>query len=140
MTSSDDSNEAPNQTAYYPKWLDNLADNATVEGAAMQGVLQGAEPVHQLITEARKLYGNQMFQFTGDYGDGFLEEYTCKIHGEPTSVVVVVKCNAAGKTEHIVVNHRPRSSVLLFARLMGQTFASTPLSKYFIAPTSEARG
>jgi len=34
------------------------------------------------------------------------------------------------------VNHRPRSSVLLFARVMGQKFAGTSLAKYFI--TSES--
>jgi hypothetical protein len=96
--------------------------------------LRGAEFVHKLVTDARKIYENQQFQFTGDYGDnGFLEEYTCKILGEPTSVVVTVKRNAAGKAQHLVVNHRPRSSVLLFAHLMGKTYAGTPLAKYFIS-------
>ncbi|HEY1654809.1 MAG TPA: hypothetical protein VGF86_06845 [Candidatus Tumulicola sp.] len=32
---------------------------------------------------------------------------------------MTVSRNADGKTQHLVVNHRPRSSVLLFARLMG---------------------
>ena len=30
-----------------------------------------------------------------------------------------------------MVNHRPRSSVMLFARLMGEKYAGTPLAKYF---------
>jgi hypothetical protein len=88
-----------------------------------------------LVKEYRpgKVYENQQFQFTGDYGDnGFLEEYTCKIQGEPTSVVVTVKRNAAGKAQHLVVNHRPRSSVFLFGRIMGKMYAGTPLAKYFI--------
>ena len=132
MTSTENSDRKP--TGYYPLWLDNLADDVTGEGAAMQGVLQGAECVHKLVTDARKLYENQQFSFTGDYGDnGFLEEYTCAIHGEPTRVVVTVKRNAAGKTQHLVVNHRPRSSVLLFARLMGEKYAGTPLEKFFIS-------
>jgi hypothetical protein len=114
-----------------------MADDITGEGAAMQGVLHGAESVHKLVTDARKVYENQQFQFTGDYGDnGFLEEYTCKIQGEPTSVVVTVKRNAAGKAQHLVVNHRPRSSVLLFARIMGKMYAGTPLAKYFISSES----
>jgi hypothetical protein len=97
-----------------------------------------AEAVRKLVRDARTLYQNQEFQFTGDYGDnGFLDEYTCQIQGEPTSVVVTVKRNAAGQAEHLVVNHRPRSSVLLFARLMGEKYAGTPLAKYFI--TSESR-
>ena len=122
---------------YYPLWLDNLADDVTGEGAAMQGVAQGADAVRTIVVAARELYEHQEFKFIGNYGDnGFLEDYTCKIHGEPTSVVVTVTRNAAGKTQHLVVNHRPRSSVLLFARLMGEKFAGTPLAKYFI--TSES--
>jgi hypothetical protein len=122
---------------YYPWWLDNLADDVTGEGAAMQGVAQGAEAVRTIVVAARELYEHQEFKFTGDYGDnGFLEDYTCKIRGEPTSVVVTVTRNAAGKAQKLVVNHRPRSSVLLFAHLMGEKFAGTPLAKYFI--TSES--
>ena len=117
---------------YYPKWLDTLADDATGEGAAMQGVAQGAEAVRAIVVAAREEYKNQQFSFTGDFGeDGFIEEYSCEIRGEPTKVVVTVHRNAAGKTQHLVVNHRPRSSVLLFARLMSEQFAGTPLAKLF---------
>jgi hypothetical protein len=85
------------------------------------------------VLDARALYERQEFQFTGDYGDdSFLEEYTCLIKGEPTSVVVTVKRNAAGQAQHQVVNHRPRSSVMLFARLTGEKYAGTPLARYFI--------
>jgi hypothetical protein len=104
----------------------------------MQGVLQGAENVRNLVTEARKVYQNQVFQFTGDYGSkGFLEEYTCEIEGQPTSVVVVVTRNSEGKCQRLVVNHRPRSSVLLFARIMGKKYAGTPFAKYFISDDAE---
>ena len=132
MTSSSSSDPTRTPGRYYPWWLDNLAEDATGEGAALQGVVQGAESVHKVVTDARVLYENQQVQFTGNYGeDGFLEEYTCNIQGQPTRVVVTVKRNAAGKAQHLVVNHRPRSSVLLFARLMGKMYAGTPLAKYF---------
>ena len=122
---------------YYPWWLDNLADDVTGEGAAMQGTAQGAEAVRSIVVAARELYEHQEFSFTGDYGEnGFLEDYTCQIRGEPTSVVVTVTRNAAGEAQHLVVNHRPRSSVLLFARLMGEKFAGTSLAKLFIASES----
>jgi hypothetical protein len=137
MTSTGSSDPPRKRTDYYPWWLDNLADDVTGEGAAMQGTLHGAEAVRTLVLEARELYEHQEFQFTGDYGDnGFLEEYTCQIQGEPTSVVVTVTRNAAGKAQHLVVNHRPRSSVMLFARVMGEKYAGTPPAKYFI--TSES--
>jgi len=119
-------------TKYYPWWLDNLADDATGEGAAIQGVLHGKDAVRTLVLDARELYEDQEFQFTGNYGDkGFIEEYTCKIQGEPTSAVVTVTRNEAGKAQHLVVNHRPRSSVLLFARVMGKKYVGTPMAKYF---------
>jgi hypothetical protein len=122
---------------YYPWWLDNLADDVTGEGAAIQGALQGAEAVRKLVLDARELYEDQELSFAGDYGDrGFIEEYTCLIHGEPTSAVATITRNAAGKAQHIVVNHRPRSSVLLFARLMGEKYAGTPMAKYFITDES----
>jgi hypothetical protein len=141
MTSTGGSAPAGKLTArdYYPWWLDNLAEDVTGEGAAMQGVLHGAENVRTLVLDARTLYQNQEFQFTGDYGEnGFLEEYTCQIQGEPTSVVVTVKRNPEGKAQQLVVNHRPRSSVLLFARLMGKKYAGTPLAQYFITSESFA--
>jgi hypothetical protein len=137
MTTTGNSDPTRKSTGYYPWWLDNMADDITGEGAAMQGVLHGAENVRRLVLDARKVYENQEFQFTGDYGDdGFLEEYTCKIQGEPTRVVVTVKRNADGKAQHLVVNHRPRSSVLLFARVMGEKYAGTALAEYFITDKS----
>jgi hypothetical protein len=118
---------------YYPWWLDNLADDATLEGAAIQGTARGAEAVRTIVVDARTLYEDQEFSFAGDYGDnGYLEQYTCNIRGEPTRVVVTVARNSAGKAQQLAVLHRPRSSVLLFSRLMGEKYAGTPLAQYFI--------
>lgn len=137
MTSTGNSDPNRKRTDYYPWWLDNLADHVTGAGAAIEGTLHGAENVRRLVLDARELYEQHEFQFTGDYGDkGFLEEYTCLIQGAPTSVVVTVHRSTAGKAQHLVVNHRPRSSVLLFARLMGEKYAGTPLAKYFITADS----
>jgi len=137
MTSSEGNETGSNHTRYYPWWLDKLADDVTGEGAAIQGVIQGAEFVHTVVMDARKIYANQTIEFTGNYGDSsFLEEYHCNIEGQPTQVVVTVKRNAAGQCQHLVVNHRPRSSVLLFARLMGKQYAGTPLAKFFITGES----
>ena len=132
MKSTGSNDSSGKLTNYYPWWLDNLADDVTGEGAAIEGTLHGAEDVRRLVLDARELYQQHEFQFTGNYGDkGFIEEYTCLIKGAPTSAVVTVTRNAAGKAQHIVVNHRPRSSVLLFARVMGEKYAGTPLAKYF---------
>jgi hypothetical protein len=118
---------------YYPWWLDKLANDVTGEGAFMDGTAQGADAVHSIVVYAKTLYEFQDFSFTGPYGDnGFLEQYSTQIRGEPARVVVTVTRNAQGQAQHIVVNHRPRSSVLLLARLMDEKYASTPLEKLFI--------
>ena len=123
---------------YYPWWLDKLADDVTGEGAFIEGAAQGAEAVRSIVTYARTVYEYQEFNFTGDYGDsGFLEDYTTQVRGEPTGVVVTVTRNAAGQAQHLVVNHRPRRSVLLLARLCSEKFADTPLGKLFIADGPE---
>jgi len=72
-------------TEYYPRWLDNLADDATLEGAAMNGTARGAETVRSIVLYARTLYEHQVFSYTGPYGDdGFLEQYTTPIRGKAT--------------------------------------------------------
>jgi hypothetical protein len=140
MKSTGSIDSAGKLTNYYPWSLDNLADDVTGEGAAIEGTLHGAEQVRKLVLDARELYEQHEFQFVGDYSDkGFIEEYTCLIQGAPTSAVVTVTRNAAGKAQHLVVNHRPRSSVMLFARVMGEKYAGTPLAKYFITSESSRR-
>ena len=52
---------------YYPEWLDNLADDATLEAPAMNGSAHGAEAVRAIVVEARKLYEFQDFNLTGHY-------------------------------------------------------------------------
>src|SRR3954467_1807101 len=102
---------------YYPAWLDKMADDATVEGSMLDGVVQGAEAVRSVVPTIRSFYDRQEFKFAGPYGDNsFLEDYVADVRGEPLGCVVLVTRNAAGQTQHIVASYRPRSSLLLFAR------------------------
>ena len=41
---------------YFPAWLNNLADDVTLEGSMMDGAVQGAEAVRTLLVYIRKLY------------------------------------------------------------------------------------
>jgi hypothetical protein len=78
------------------------------------------------------VYDDQVFNFAGPVGDyGFLEDYTTQIRGVPTKVVVLVTFNTAGQTQQVVVNHRPRSALLSFSRLMLEKFADSPLAKHW---------
>jgi hypothetical protein len=117
---------------YYPEWLDNLADDVTLEAAAMDGTASGAEDVRSILVAARQLYDQQEFNYAGPCGEsGFVEDYSSSVRGVPTYVVVLVSFNAAGQTQRVVVNHRPRSAVLQFSRLMLERFTGTPYAKHW---------
>jgi hypothetical protein len=132
MTYLGSGDPARRRTDYYPSWLDNLADNVTVEGSAMDGAVQGAEAVRTILVYIRTLYEYQEFNFAGPYGyNGFLEDYTAQVRGEPIGSVVLVTRNAAGQAQHIVANYRPRSSLLLLSRLLGEKFAGAPYGEHF---------
>jgi hypothetical protein len=116
---------------YYPEWLDNLADDVSFEAAAMDGTAHGAADVRSIVVTAKELCENQQFSYAGPCGDnGFLELYTTDVRGVHTRVVVVVTFNDAGRTQQIVVNHRPRSALLSFSRVMLEKFTGTPLAKH----------
>jgi len=117
---------------YYPEWLDNLAADVTLEAAAMDGSAHGAADVRSIVVAAKELYDNQQFSYAGPCGeDGFLEVYTTDIHGVHTRVIVLVNFNDAGQAQQIVVNHRPRSALLAFSRVMLEKFSGTPLARHW---------
>jgi hypothetical protein len=119
---------------YRPDWLDNLADDVTIEGSVLTGIAEGPEAIRAILGFARTLYDYQEFNYVGPYGDhGFVEDYTSMVRGEPIGSVVVVRFNEAGQTARIVVNHRPLHSVLLWSQLMGEHFADTGYAQYFLS-------
>jgi hypothetical protein len=122
---------------YYPAWLDNLAHDVTLEGSMMDGFVQGAEAVRTVLVAIRTVYDYQEFNFVGPYGDnGWLEDYTAGVRGEPIGNVTLVTRDAAGQTQHVVGNYRPRSTLLLLSRLIREKLAGTPYAEHFLAPES----
>ena len=129
----------PALKGYFPAWLNNLADDATVEGSMLDGVVEGADAVRSVVLTIRSMYEHQEFKFAGPYGtNGFLEDYVAEVNGEPIGCVVLVTRNAAGQTQQVVASYRPRTSLLLFARLLGERFAGTPIAEHFIAGESSS--
>jgi hypothetical protein len=123
---------------YRPVWLSTLADDVTLEGSAMNGVVQGSETVRAIVTYIRTLYDSQEFNFAGPYGEnGFLEDYTAHVRGEQLGNVVLVTRNAAGQAQQIVANYRPRTTLLLVSRLIGEHFADTPYGAHFASSDPE---
>jgi hypothetical protein len=100
--------------------------------------VQGAEAARTIVVTIRTLYGDsQEFRFAGPCGEhGWLEDYIARVGGKPLGCVALVTRNPAGETQHIVASYRPRSSLLLFSRLLGEKFAGTPYAKYFLASES----
>jgi hypothetical protein len=114
-----------------------MADDVTVEGSAMDGAVQGAEAVRTILITIRYLYDSQKFNFVGPFGeDGLLEDYNAQVRGEPISCVVLITKNEAGQAQRIVANYRPRSSLLLLSRLVGEKLAGTPSGEHFAAGES----
>ena len=106
----------------------------TIEGSVLTGIAEGPEAIRAILGFARTLYEYQEFSFVGPYGDnGFVDDYTSMVQGEPIGSVVVVRFNEAGQTARIMVNHLPLHSVLLWSQLMGEHFAGTPYAQYFLS-------
>ena len=117
---------------YFPVWLNNLADDVTLEGSLMNGFVQGPEAVRAIVTCIRKIYEHQEFSFAGPFGENvFFENYTGWVQGEPIGCTVMVIRNAAGQAQHIAASYRPLNTVLLLSRLVGDYFAGTPYSEHF---------
>jgi hypothetical protein len=125
-------------TEYQPVWVANLADDVTIEGSAMNGVVQGADAVRAIVTYIRTLYDSQEFKFAGPYGDNnFLEDYTASVKGQQLGNVVLITRNEAGQAQHIVANYRPRTTLLLVSRFVGEHFADSPYGKHFASSALE---
>ena len=133
------SDPGPQLAGYYPEWLDNLADDVTLEGSAMDGFMQGAAEVRAVLVYIRSLYDYQKFNFAGPYGEnGFLEDYTAQVRGGgQIGNVVLVTRNAAGQAQHIVANYRPRTTLLHLSRLIGEQLDGTPYGEHFATSALE---
>ena len=119
---------------YYPAWLKDLANDCTLEGSMLDGVVLGAEAVRSVVVTIRSLYDRQEHKFAGPYGDnGFMEDYVAEVRGEPLGCVVLITRNAAGQSQHVVASYRPRTSLLHFSRILGEKFAGTPIAEHFIS-------
>jgi len=128
----------PSLKDYFPAWVNNMADDATVEGSMLNGVVEGADAVRSVVLTIRSMYEDQVFKVACPYDDnGFLEHYIAKVNGAPIGCVVLITRNAAGKTQHVVASYRPLSSLLLFSRLLHEKFAGSPIAEHFAISAPE---
>src|SRR5215469_312282 len=94
--------DGPALQGYYPAWVDNLAEDAVLEGSMLDGAVQGAEAVRSVVTTIRSLYDRQAHKYAGPCGEvGFIEDYVALVRGEPIGCVVLVRFNEARKAQRI---------------------------------------
>jgi hypothetical protein len=117
---------------YFPAWVNNLADDAILEGSMINGTIHGTEDIRTVVTTIRSLYDFQEFNFTGPYREtGWTEDYIAQVKGEPLGCIVVVTTNPAGQAQHVIASYRPFDTVVLFSRLLREQLAGTSLENYF---------
>jgi hypothetical protein len=122
----------PDLKSYYPEWVKNVADDATLEGTMLDGVIVGREGLQSVVLKIKELYDRQDFVSVGPYGDNdWIEEYVAEIHGKPLGCILLVKFNDSGQAHHIVASYRPRTTVNYFANLLADEFAGTPIEEHF---------
>ena len=80
----------------------------------------------------KDVYEFQEFHYAGPCGENsFLEDYTSSVRGVSLYVIVLVTFNADVLAQRVVVNYRPRSSLLVLSRVMLERFAGTPHAKHW---------
>ena len=127
----------PDLKDYFPPWLNNVAEDATLEGSFMDGVVVGREGLVTVISKIKGLYEVQTFVSAGPYGEnGWIEEYVVHVEGETLGGVVLIKRDEAGQTQHVIAGYRPRTSVLYLSRRLAEEFAGTPYAEHFASASS----
>ena len=127
----------PGLKDYFPAWLKDVAEDATLEGSFLDGVIVGREGLLAVVLKIKDLYEDQTFVSVGPYGDNvWIEEYVTHVGGDPIGGVVMVKKNEAGQTQHVLAGYRPRTSVVHLAQRLAEEFAGTPYAEYFAASES----
>ena len=127
----------PNLKDYKLEWLNDVAEDATLEGSFMDGVVVGREGLVTVISKIKALYEDQTFMSVGPYGEnGWIEEYVTHVGGETLGGLVLVKRNDMGQTQHVIAGYRPRSSVLWLSRHMAEELAGTPYAEHFLSASS----
>ena len=116
---------------YYPAWLDNLADDVTLEAAAMDGAAHGAEAVGPSRWPASSMSTRN--SATPDLVATATSWRTTPAAsaGTPTFVVVLVSFDAAGANPAHRGEPPATSAMLPLSRVMLEKFAGTPYEKHW---------
>jgi hypothetical protein len=117
---------------YFPVWINNLADDVTLEGSLLNGFVQGPESVRSIVFCIRNIYDRQEFTFAGPFNENiFLENYTGWFRGTSVCCLVMLSRNSAGNVQHIAVSYRPFKALQLLSQLVREQLADSSFGKQF---------
>jgi len=118
-----------------PEWLDQLAEDATLEGSLLDGVVHGSSAVKELVGAMYALFSRLQHKYAGPYGEnGYLEDHVAEVRGHALGCVVIVTRNAAGQTQRVVANLRPRPVVLMLAQLLREQLKGASFVDKLVQP------
>jgi len=109
-----------------PWFLKNLAPDAVLAGAVMNGSLRGADAVRAQIRTVITFYRDFTTVYEGEFGDRRVIEYTALVEGRPLTGVGTFHLNDKGQVDQVVINHRPLSAALTVSRLLGEAVSGQP--------------
>ncbi|MFI5610796.1 hypothetical protein [Amycolatopsis sp. NPDC051903] len=102
-----------------PWFFDRLAPGVRLAGTILDDVLHGPEAVKAQVLAVVGCYEGMTFRWRAELGDRHVEEYTALVRGRRIFGTGTFHYDADGRIDEIVVNHRPLTSALTLAGLVG---------------------
>ncbi|RLP73339.1 hypothetical protein D9V32_14645 [Mycetocola tolaasinivorans] len=116
---------------------DNLAEDVTLEGTVMNGVLTGRDAVLAQLAVVSQFYSERVDRFRFEHDDYLVEEYQAVVAGRPITATATMHRDASGRFDHVVVSHRPLSAALTFSRLIAESTLGSDTTNRFYRPEGQ---
>jgi hypothetical protein len=131
------SSREPQRRDRVASFTDNLAEDVTLEGPVMNGVLKGRGVVLAQLAVVSQFYSDRVDSFSFDHGEYHVEEYAAVVAGRPIKATATMHRNAEGKIDAVVVSHRPLSAALTFSRLIAESTIGAAEPDRFYRPEGQ---
>jgi hypothetical protein len=118
-------------------FLEQLAEDVTVAGTIVNGVIRGREAVIAQIRATAQFYEDRVMLATFDHAEWKVDEYRATVAGRVIYGNAMMHRNAEGRYDRIVVNHRPLSAALTLSRLVGESEADRADRDLFFHPDGQ---
>ncbi|QRP43406.1 hypothetical protein [Amycolatopsis sp. FDAARGOS 1241] len=121
-------------------WLfDRIAHGVRLAGTTLDDVLHGPEAVNAQVLAVAGCYEDRTFRRRDEFGDRYVEEYTTLVRGRRMFGTATSHHDDSGETDELGVNHRPLTSALTPAGLVGGEAAPGRALSRLPEPSSNPR-